>query len=68
MKGWEQTSPDATIEKGTQDYYGEDIIGQAGLTEAVFDWLEDESRGHPTNLETSLVQGTSVASRTLSTV
>ncbi|NOZ28967.1 MAG: Gfo/Idh/MocA family oxidoreductase [Chloroflexi bacterium] len=56
MKGWERTGADGTLEQGFHNYADEDILGQAGLTEAVFDWLEDESRVHPTNLAASLIQ------------
>ena len=56
MKGWERAGADGTAEKGSHDYDAEDILGQAALTEAVFDWLEDETAVHPTNLEVSLVQ------------
>jgi predicted dehydrogenase len=56
MHGWERTSPDGGLDKGTHNYPDEDILGQAGLTEAVFDWLEDETADHPTSLDASLVQ------------
>ena len=29
-------------------------LGQAAMTEAMFDWLEDDSAGHPLNLESAL--------------
>ena len=34
----------------------QDVIAQGNLTEAVFDWLDDESRVHPTHLEQSLAE------------
>ena len=56
MDGWEWTGMDGSVEKGSHAYRDEDILGQAGLTEAVFDWLEDESKVHPTTLDASLIQ------------
>ena len=41
---------------GVHEYYAADLPGQIGLTEAMFDWLEDASRVHPTNLQDSLTQ------------
>jgi hypothetical protein len=37
-------------------YGEEDVLGQAGLTNAVYDWLEDESKLHPNRLEISLME------------
>ena len=50
----------ATLIGGSRDagehrYQDEDIQGQAGLTEAMFDWLEDDEAVHPLNLEAALV-------------
>ncbi|MBI2301382.1 MAG: Gfo/Idh/MocA family oxidoreductase [Armatimonadetes bacterium] len=38
------------------DYAAEDNPAQARLTEAMFDWLEDEGKPHPTRLEASLLE------------
>ncbi len=54
MNGWERSLPDGTVEQGSKQYADEDLPGQAGLTNALFDWLEDEASVHPTNLATSL--------------
>ena len=54
MNGWERTLPDGTVEQGEQEYAAQDVIGQANLTNAMFDWLEDDSHVHPNNLATSL--------------
>jgi len=54
MFGWERSLPDGTVEKGEHEYGEEDVLGQAGLTNAMFDWLEDDGRPSPTNLRTSL--------------
>lgn len=55
MDAWERSTPDG-YEHGTKSYGEEDVLGQAGLTEAVFDWLGNENRPHPTRLELALVQ------------
>jgi predicted dehydrogenase len=54
MFGWEKSLPDGTVEQGKKEYADEDILGQAGLTNAMFDWIEDEDRPAPTNLAVSL--------------
>ncbi len=56
MQGWERSLPDGTVEVGQKSYPEEDLPGQAGLTNAVFDWLDDEARVHPNNLSISLDQ------------
>ena len=39
---------------GVHEYYAEDVLAQAAMTEAMFDWLEDDNAIHPLNLTTSL--------------
>lgn len=56
MYGWERRSLDAGYESGEHDYGTEDDLAQGRLTEAVFDWLLDESKPHPTRLSRSLEQ------------
>ena len=53
MESWE-TTVDGRRESGRHEYGQEDVLGQAGLTEAMFDWLEDETREHPLRLELAL--------------
>jgi predicted dehydrogenase len=53
MWSWELNC-DGKVESGSHDYWAEDILGQAAMTEAVFDWLEDDKAVHPLNLEVSL--------------
>ncbi len=53
MWSWE-TFVDGVYDAGTHDYAEEDILGQAAMTEAMFDWLEDESAVHPLNLASAL--------------
>ncbi|MFQ6041408.1 MAG: Gfo/Idh/MocA family protein [Candidatus Poribacteria bacterium] len=55
MDAWERSTPES-YEHGAKSYGEEDVLGQAGLTEAVFDWLENEDNPHPTRLELALVQ------------
>ncbi len=56
MFRWERKTKDGAYECGTHDYGTEDNLAQGRLTEAVFDWLEDDSKLHPTRLERSLVE------------
>ena len=53
MWGWE-TLINGVYESGAHEYPEEDILGQAALCEAMFDWLEDDSAGHPLNLDAAL--------------
>lgn len=54
MWGWE-TSISGKRERGSHNYPDEDILGQAAMTEAAFDWLEDDRRLHPLNLDAALL-------------
>ncbi|MBI2192716.1 MAG: Gfo/Idh/MocA family oxidoreductase [Planctomycetes bacterium] len=56
MAGWECYTAARGLEQGVHEYGAEDVLGQAGLTEAMFDWLEDDRRIHPTNLSQSLAE------------
>ncbi len=53
MWGWE-TGIKGERERGSHNYPDEDILGQAAMTAAMFDWLEDDSRVHPLNLDAAL--------------
>jgi len=53
MWNWE-TNIDGTVERGEHDYFAEDILGQAAMTEAMFDWLEDDDAVHPLHLDAAL--------------
>lgn len=55
MVSWERSTPDGGYESGTHSYGEQDVLGQAGLTDAAFDWLETDKL-HPTRLEHSLTQ------------
>lgn len=54
MNAWEKSLPDGTVEHGTKVYGEEDVRGQANLTNAMFDWLEDDAKPAATALATSL--------------
>lgn len=56
MVGWERNTPDGGYESGSHSYGEQDVLGQAGLTDAAFEWFEDDSKLHPTRLELSLIQ------------
>ena len=53
MWGWE-TLIRGERAGGSHNYPDEDILGQAAMTEAAFDWLEDDSRLHPLNLDAAM--------------
>jgi len=53
MWGWE-TNIDGQVARGQHDYFAEDLLGQAAMTEAMFDWLEEEKAVHPLNLTAAL--------------
>ena len=56
MHGWERSTPESGYETGTHSYGAEDVLAQARLTDAAFDWAADEEKLHPTRLEHSLVK------------
>ena len=53
MWGWE-TLINGVYERGAHDYPAEDILGQAAMTDAMFDWLEDDGAVHPLNLDAAI--------------
>lgn len=54
MWGWEFVGADGRREAGEHDYFEQDAKGQAAMTEAMFDWLEDPAKAHPLNLAAAL--------------
>ena len=56
MDGWERNTPENGYESGIHSYGEQDILGQAGLTDAVFNWLDDDQNVHPTHLAQSLAE------------
>ncbi len=68
MNGWDLSLPDGTVEHGEKAYADEDVIGEANLVNAVFDWIEDDDSPAPTNLQTSLDEWLVILAGYLSTV
>ncbi|MDE0482197.1 MAG: Gfo/Idh/MocA family oxidoreductase [Candidatus Poribacteria bacterium] len=56
FSSWERTTPDGGYESGHLNYNDQDVQAQGNLTEAVFDWLDDEKNAHPTHLKQSLAE------------
>jgi predicted dehydrogenase len=56
MVGWEKFTQEGGYESGEHGYGEQDVLGQAGLTDAAFEWFEDDNKPHPTRLEHSLTQ------------
>ena len=54
MWGWE-SSIRGQHAGGSHSYPDEDILGQAAMTEAAFDWLEDDDKTHALNLDAALL-------------
>jgi len=55
MHSWERSTPKG-YESGTHSYGEQDVLAQAALTDAAFDWATDEEKLHPTRLENALVK------------
>jgi hypothetical protein len=53
MWSWE-AGYDGAVASGRHQYGDEDILGQAGMTETMFDWLEEDNAVHPLNLDAAL--------------
>ena len=56
FSSWERSTLDSGYESGPLNYGEQDVVAQANFTEAIFDWLDDESDVHPTHLKQSLVE------------
>lgn len=56
FSSWERATPEGGYESGPLDYGEQDVIAQGNLTNAVFDWLDDEDNVHPTHLKQSLAE------------
>lgn len=56
MHWWERSTPDGGYERGEHGYGEQDVLAQAALTDAAFDWVTDDSKPHPTRLERALVK------------
>ena len=60
MMAWERSTTDVEYERGEKEYGAEDVLGQAAMTDAMCDWLEDDSKVHPNCLDTSLAETNTV--------
>ncbi|MCG9131961.1 Gfo/Idh/MocA family oxidoreductase [Candidatus Poribacteria bacterium] len=56
FSSWERLTLDGGYEGGPLNYGEQDVVAQANFTEAIFDWLENEGKVHPTHLKQSLVE------------
>jgi len=60
MVSWERSTIDVDYESGEKDYGAEDVLGQAAMTDAMIDWLEDDTKVHANCLDTSLAETNTV--------
>ena len=56
FSSWERSTLDNGYESGPLNYGEQDVVAQGNFTEAIFDWLDDENKVHPTHLKQSLVE------------
>ena len=56
FSSWERSTHEGGYEGGPLNYGEQDIQAQGNLTEAAFDWLDDEDKVHPTHLKQSLAE------------
>lgn len=56
FSNWERSTQDGGYETGHLSYPEQDVQAQGNLTDAVFDWLDDENKVHPTHLKQSLAE------------
>ncbi len=56
FNGWERSTQKGGYESGGLNYGEQDVQAQGNLTEAVFDWLDDGDKVHPTYLKQSLAE------------
>ena len=60
MESWELYTPERGTQCGEKSYAGEDVLGQAAMTDAVFDWLEDDAKPHANRMDISLAESNTV--------
>ncbi len=56
FSSWERSTHEGGYEGGPLNYGEQDIQAQGNLTEAAFNWLDDEKNEHPTHLKQSLAE------------
>jgi len=60
MESWERVTDGGALERGEKSYIEEDDLGQAAMTDAMIDWLEDEGKPHANCFDTSLAESNTV--------
>ena len=60
MESWELYTPEQGYQSGEKSYRDEDVLGQAAMTDAIFEWLDDDAKPHPNRLEVSLAESNTV--------
>ena len=60
MSSWELFTPATGYQRGEKDYGAEDILGQAAMTDAIFEWLDDDAKPHANRLDVSLAESNTV--------
>ncbi len=60
MDSWERKTIGGAYERGEKLYSDEDPLGQAAMTDAMFDWIEDDAKVHPNCLDNSLAETNTV--------
>ena len=56
FSSWERLTQNGGYETGHLSYPDQDVKAQGNLTEAVFEWLDDENKVHVTHLKQSLAE------------
>ncbi len=60
MESWERAFAGASPEGGVMSYAEEDDLGQAAMTDAMADWLQDDGQQHANCFEASLAESNTV--------
>jgi len=60
MNSWELFTPSRGYQRGEKSYGEEDVLGQAAMTDAIFDWLDDAAKPHFNRLEVALAESNTV--------
>jgi len=56
MNSWELFTPSRGYQRGDKEYRDDDVLGQAAMTDAIFEWLDDEAKPHANRLDVSLAE------------
>ena len=60
MESWERSTTEVPFEQGEKSYPEEDDQGQAAMTDAMIDWLEDDAKPHANCFDISLAESDTV--------